>query len=142
MLHPPCGAICDSIGAVWVLHIFNSAKSRMPSSQYKADHDIVPTTTKYAGCGTWPAFWTLGDGDNWPSHGEVDIIEGANNQAKNAAAAHYAGQCKVSKDSIASGISGNVLHDNCNYYDTDPWGAEKNPTGCQVRYFLSAGRHR
>jgi beta-glucanase (GH16 family) len=29
------------------------------------------------GCGTWPSIWMLGP--NWPSNGEIDIIEGVNN---------------------------------------------------------------
>ena len=29
-----------------------------------------------AGCGTWPAFWTLSQRGPWPNGGEIDIIEG------------------------------------------------------------------
>jgi len=29
-----------------------------------------------AGCGTWPAFWTLSQKGPWPNGGEIDIIEG------------------------------------------------------------------
>ena len=29
-----------------------------------------------AGCGTWPAFWTLSEVGPWPIGGEIDIIEG------------------------------------------------------------------
>ena len=29
-----------------------------------------------AGCGTWPAFWTLSQNGPWPHGGEIDIIEG------------------------------------------------------------------
>ncbi|XXQ32070.1 GH16 domain-containing protein [Plasmodiophora brassicae] len=33
------------------------------------------------GCGTWPAYWFLGP--NWPSSGEVDVIEGVHNNTWN-----------------------------------------------------------
>lgn len=38
-------------------------------------------------CGTWPAFWTLGNG-TWPYHGEIDIIEGANDMDENLSSLH------------------------------------------------------
>ncbi|KAG5640368.1 hypothetical protein DXG03_008893, partial [Asterophora parasitica] len=38
------------------------------------------------GCGTWPAIWTVG-GD-WPNQGEIDILEGVNDQGPNAATLH------------------------------------------------------
>lgn len=37
-------------------------------------------------CGTWPAHWTLGP--NWPTNGEIDIIEGVNNAADNLMSLH------------------------------------------------------
>ncbi|TEB31665.1 endo-beta-glucanase [Coprinellus micaceus] len=40
------------------------------------------------GCGTWPAIWETAKG-NWPYSGEVDIVEGVNDQAPNAATLPY-----------------------------------------------------
>ena len=30
------------------------------------------------GCGTWPAYWFVGP--SWPNNGEIDVIEGVDNQ--------------------------------------------------------------
>ncbi|KAK7542798.1 concanavalin A-like lectin/glucanase domain-containing protein [Phyllosticta citribraziliensis] len=35
------------------------------------------------GCGTWPAWWTVGDINTWPADGEIDIIEGVNANQNN-----------------------------------------------------------
>ncbi|KAI9744151.1 MAG: hypothetical protein M1818_002303 [Claussenomyces sp. TS43310] len=42
-------------------------------------------------CGTWPAHWTLGP--NWPTNGEIDIIEGVNNAAVNLMSLHTSPGC-------------------------------------------------
>ncbi|KAF8609501.1 putative laminarinase [Ceratobasidium sp. AG-I] len=44
------------------------------------------------GCGTWPAYWTT-DVVDWPSAGEIDIIEGVNDQGPNAATLHTTSNC-------------------------------------------------
>lgn len=46
------------------------------------------------GCGTWPAIWEVGP--NWPSGGELDILEGVNDEGTNAATLHTAPGCIVS----------------------------------------------
>ncbi|TKY87307.1 hypothetical protein EX895_003984 [Sporisorium graminicola] len=60
------------------------------------------------GCGTWPAFWTCTNG-NWPSGGEIDIIEGANDQGpRNLASLHTQYGCTIPAGyrSDQSGFSG------------------------------------
>ncbi|KAH8690217.1 concanavalin A-like lectin/glucanase domain-containing protein [Talaromyces proteolyticus] len=44
-------------------------------------------------CGVWPAFWTVGS--SWPADGEIDIIEGVNNQATNSMVLHTQGKCDI-----------------------------------------------
>jgi len=45
-------------------------------------------------CGTWPAFWTVGP--DWPKNGEIDIVEGANNQKRNDMTLHTGPGCTTS----------------------------------------------
>jgi hypothetical protein len=47
-----------------------------------------------AACGTWPAFWTA-NLNNWPAGGEIDIIEGVNQDLTNHVALHTAPDCTV-----------------------------------------------
>jgi hypothetical protein len=49
---------------------------------------IIDVAHMPTGCGTWPAFWTVGDGDNWPADGEIDIIEGTHEETRNYMSIH------------------------------------------------------
>lgn len=60
------------------------------------------------GCGTWPAYWLLGP--NWPSNGEIDIIEGVNTIAYNSVSLHTSPNCTIS----GSGQTGNFETSDCN----------------------------
>ncbi|KAF9528601.1 glycoside hydrolase family 16 protein [Crepidotus variabilis] len=55
------------------------------------------------GCGTWPAIWEV-KGSNWPDGGEIDIVEGVNDQSPNAATLHTSGGCSMpgSRDETGS----------------------------------------
>ena len=45
-------------------------------------------------CGTWPAFWMVGP--DWPNQGEIDIIEGVNQQQTNDMTLHTGPGCSIS----------------------------------------------
>ncbi|KZP10214.1 glycoside hydrolase family 16 protein [Athelia psychrophila] len=74
------------------------------------------------GCGTWPALWEVG-GD-WPSGGEIDIVEGVNNVSPNQVTLHTGPGCSIP----ASGVSqyGTTLGTDCDANDN-------NNSGCGVR---------
>ncbi len=54
-----------------------------------------------AGCATWPAFW-LTDEPNWPVNGEIDILEGVNDQTVVKTALHSTMDCKM--DDVPLGV--------------------------------------
>ena len=86
-----------------------------------ADIKHMPTTNNGDGCGTWPAFWTLGSG-TWPSNGEFDILEGANDQTADFSSGHTAGVCTVSA----------ARNQDCDLYHPGPYNSAQNPTGCTM----------
>ncbi|KAI0871452.1 glycoside hydrolase family 16 protein [Hypoxylon argillaceum] len=55
-------------------------------------------------CGSWPAFWTFGP--SWPHSGEIDIIEGVNQQTNSTITLHTAPGCSFSQDSFSSADCG------------------------------------
>ncbi|KAF9454288.1 glycoside hydrolase family 16 protein [Macrolepiota fuliginosa MF-IS2] len=79
-----------------------------------------------SGCSLWPAYWSVGP--NWPSGGEIDILEGVHNQATNQYTLHTTGGCTASHGSLQiTGQPGQTTQcatigsDNtgCAYHDTD-----------------------
>ena len=58
-------------------------------------------------CATWPSIWLTGP--DWPNGGEIDIIEGVNDQTTNSATLHTSANCSVD----ANGFSGNLTTPNC-----------------------------
>ncbi|TFK39334.1 putative laminarinase [Crucibulum laeve] len=74
------------------------------------------------GCGTWPAVWETVEA-TWPNGGEVDIIEGVNDQAPNAATLHTSAGCTMPASRSQTGTSGQL---DCNV-------AVNGNTGCGVK---------
>ena len=48
-----------------------------PGHLFVADIKRMPV-----GCSVWPAWWSYGEVD-YPANGEIDVLEGVNNQSKN-----------------------------------------------------------
>ncbi|GME25382.1 endo-beta-glucanase [Neofusicoccum parvum] len=47
------------------------------------------------GCGAWPAWWTLGESEEWPRGGEIDIIEGVNTNLNNTNKIYTSSGCSI-----------------------------------------------
>ncbi|KAH6917917.1 endo-beta-glucanase [Coprinopsis sp. MPI-PUGE-AT-0042] len=73
------------------------------------------------GCGSWPAVWTFAA--PWPHGGEVDILEGVNDQGPNTVTLHTSEGCEMPKLRLQSGKSGQL---DCNV-------AVNYNTGCGVQ---------
>jgi len=80
-----------------------------------ADFAHVPGSN----CGSWPAFWMVGP--NWPNQGEIDILEGVNDQKSNQMTLHTGTGCTPVANAQAGTSVGNA---DC--------GADGGFTGCGV----------
>lgn len=65
---------------------------------------IMDSVHMPTGCGTWPAFWS--NGPNWPYNGEIDIVEGVNDQgnSRNQATIHTGPGCEMPSGSTAASL--------------------------------------
>ncbi|PWN46547.1 hypothetical protein IE53DRAFT_292882, partial [Violaceomyces palustris] len=72
------------------------ASNRLHSRRKMGDGILVAKFSRMpVGCGTWPAFWTCTT-ESWPKGGEIDIIEGANDQGPlNLASLHTLNGCTI-----------------------------------------------
>ncbi|KAB5591108.1 Endo-1,3(4)-beta-glucanase [Ceratobasidium theobromae] len=61
--------------------------------QWNTHVEIMDVRHMPQGCGTWPAYWTTSNTVDWPAAGEIDIIEGVNDQTPNAATLHTTPGC-------------------------------------------------
>lgn len=81
---------------------------------YNSGLFVIDASNMPVGCSTWPSFWTVGP--NWPSAGEIDIIEGVNNQATNQMTLHSGTNqsCAIAKsNSSTDHFTGQVLGTDC-----------------------------
>jgi hypothetical protein len=86
------------------------------------------------GCSVWPAWWSVGP--DWPNAGEIDIVEGVNNQAVNQMTLHTSEGCTLDRQSspdpnfqVGVATTGQILtsqcaflngnNDGCAFVDTD-----------------------
>jgi len=75
------------------------------------------------GCGTWPAIWE--NGDNWPYGGEVDILEGVNDQVPNTSSLHTGPGCTMPVSRLETGTPTGL---DCNAFDAENSGCGAHTT--------------
>lgn len=82
------------------------------NSQYETHVAIFDIAHMPQGCGTWPAIWEVGA--NWPNEGEVDIVEGVNDQTPNKCSLHTSSGCTMPS---SRSMTGTVDGTDCDAYD-------------------------
>lgn len=91
------------------------------NKQYSTHVAVFDMRHMPQGCGTWPAVWEVGN--NWPNQGEVDIVEGVNDQSPDQVTLHTSSGCTMPSSRSMTGSSTGT---NC---DT----AATNNAGCGVK---------
>ncbi|KAF2622773.1 glycoside hydrolase family 16 protein [Macroventuria anomochaeta] len=94
--------------------------------KYNAGLVVMDVAHMPTGCGTWPAFWMVGP--DWPTGGEIDILEGVNEQTNNGMTLHTGPNCKIGPDT--STFAGELITPNC---DVNAQNQSKN-VGCSIEH--------
>ncbi|KAK0113647.1 hypothetical protein ONS95_013893 [Cadophora gregata] len=76
-----------------------SSKKAYTHGLIMADIAHMPDST----CGNWPAFWTVGA--DWPTNGEIDILEGVNDDTTNHITLHTSPGCMLNSSGALSSSS-------------------------------------
>ncbi|KAF1932494.1 glycoside hydrolase family 16 protein [Didymella exigua CBS 183.55] len=119
-------------GAEWGVDSTNETPNGRPSlrlvskKKYSTGLVVMDVAHMPTGCGTWPAFWMVGP--DWPTGGEIDILEGVNEQTNNGMTLHTAPGCKIGPDT--SIFAGEVTTPNC---DVNAKNQSKN-VGCSIEH--------
>ncbi|RMZ90832.1 hypothetical protein DV736_g1915, partial [Chaetothyriales sp. CBS 134916] len=80
-------------------------------------------------CGTWPAFWMVGP--DWPTNGEIDIVEGVNDQTTNIMTLHTSAGISLSTQSSSKSLApfaGKIATSNCDVNAPD----QAKNAGCSI----------
>ncbi|TFL05226.1 glycoside hydrolase family 16 protein [Pterulicium gracile] len=85
-----------------------SSKRRFSGGLFIADFNAMPH-----GCGTWPAYWSTGP--EWPKAGEIDVIEGVNQQIANQYTMHTVDEgCSLQEVTTdLKTFTANLIHERC-----------------------------
>lgn len=96
-----------------------STKKTYSGGLFIADFKAMPV-----GCSVWPAYWSVGP--NWPSAGEIDVLEGVHNQETNQYTLHTAAGCSLDNTVKTNGkalgtkcASSGADNTGCAFRDTD-----------------------
>ncbi|EAU81588.1 endo-1,3(4)-beta-glucanase [Coprinopsis cinerea okayama7 len=100
----------------------NSVRLRS-KEKFKTHVSIFDVRHMPVGCGTWPAIWTVGE--NWPHGGEIDILEGVNDEAPNASTLHTGRGCTMPTENGPQ--TGHRMLNNCD-------ASVNNNVGCPVDF--------
>ena len=99
-----------------------SSKQTFNHALFIADIAHMPSAT----CGAWPAYWLLGSGAEWPAAGEIDILEGVNDDAFNKYTLHTVPGIVTANHTTS--MKGRLVTPNC---DVNAEGQMKN-AGCSI----------
>ena len=81
-------------------------------------------------CGTWPAFWTVSHVD-YPSQGEIDILENISENTQSLETLHTSANCSVVGNQLGTQQLGNEASYSCDDQSTfSKYGSQSQYQGC------------